>query len=463
MDGYGALEDARRPRPGVQVLHKDQVATLVRLKQDVPARSLDRIIDIAEQTGLVPAGLVSRSTLHRVLMQHGVSGRPKKPTTTTDLDRFEAAAPNDLWQSDMLAGPWLPDPDKPTKHRRAWLYAFLDDHSRCLLAGRFAFKGSLSALELVFREALRRHGVPKRVYYDNGAVYRSHHMKQVVAHLGIHSACFTAPYRPEGHGKIEAFNRLCTSAFIAEVDASAITTMDRLNEAFRAWVDLRYNTRVHSETGEAPVARWRAGAHQVRLVDEAQLREAFLWTTERKADKTGIFSLHGTRYQVSADHAARTVTVRYDPERLEQVEVWRGDTFCERVRPFEVSEHRRPRAPAPSNPDDTVSAGRSNRPAVDWLGHLVAQSRARHITPDEALARALEDRRAADEGVLVRVESAVSPDVFDPDAVRAFLDRYGPFDPDLFGDVVNLAVEHGGDDLHLTTLLDGARKALGGA
>ena len=461
--GLGALEDAPRPQPGVQVLDAEQVATLVRLKQEVPARSLDRIIRIAEETGLVPKGVVRRSTLHRVLRAHGVSGRPTSASTTTDLDRFEAAAPNDLWQSDMLAGPWLPDPRRPGKHRRAWLYAFLDDHSRCLLAGRFAFKGSLPALELVFREAMRRHGVPRRVYYDNGAVYRRHHMRLVVGHLGIHAMIFTQPYRPEGHGKIEAFNRLCTSAFIAEVKASAVTTLDELNAAFRAWVDLEYNQRVHGETNEAPLPRWRAGAHAVTHSDEAKLRAAFLWSTERKADRTGILSVDGTRFQVGAAVAGKKVEVRYDPERMhEEVEIWLDDAFCERVQPFEVSEHRRPKASPPVD-DSAAEAIPRPAPTVDWLGHLVGQHTDRRLTPDEALAQATAARREADAAVLARVEAAVSPDVFDPEVVRAWLYRRGPFDPDAFGDMVDFVVEHTGPDRHLPTLLEAARQALGGA
>ena len=467
--GLQALEDVRRPRPGVGVLDADQIATLVRLKEEVPARSLDRIVRIAEETKLVPRGLVRRSTLHRVLQAHGISGRPRSKSTTTDLDRFEAAASNDMWQSDMLAGPWLPNPSRPGKHRRAWLYAFIDDHSRCLLAGRFAFKGSLPALELVFRESVRRHGVPRRVYYDNGAVYRSRHMKHVVGNLGVHGMVFTQPYRPEGHGKIEAFNRLCTSAFIAEVKASAITTLDGLNAAFRAWVDIEYNQRVHGETQQAPLTRWRAGAHAISHADEASLRAAFLWSAERKADRTGILSFESTRYQVGAALAGKKVEIRYDPERLEEIEIWFDGVFHERVQPFCVSEHRRPRvsvkqdAGEDSAEDDAATEAASPAPIVDWLGHLVDQHKGQHITPDEALQQALASRREADEGVLARVETAVSPEVFDPDIVRTWLDQYGPFDPETFGDMVDFAVEHAGPDQHLKTLLDAARLSLGGA
>lgn len=203
--GLEALEDKPCPTRGIHALSDEQIELFCQLKREVPERSLDRLLFIAEELGLVEPGTVSRSTLHRALQARGLSGRPKPKTCDTDLDRFEAEAPNDLWQSDMLVGPWLPDPDKPGKHRRAYLYAFLDDHSRLLLAGRWAFKGDLPSLELVFRQALRRHGLPRRVYYDNGATYRSGHMRKVVAELGIHNLVFTTAYRPMGHGKIEAF------------------------------------------------------------------------------------------------------------------------------------------------------------------------------------------------------------------------------------------------------------------
>jgi transposase len=109
--GLAALENAPRPAPGVQVLDEAQKALLCRLKRDVPARSVERVIEIAEETGLIEPGLLKRSTVHRALQSRGLSARKKAEASTSDLDRFEAAFPNDLWQSDMLCGPWLPDPD----------------------------------------------------------------------------------------------------------------------------------------------------------------------------------------------------------------------------------------------------------------------------------------------------------------------------------------------------------------
>src|SRR5690606_24180983 len=171
--GLLALRDKPRPQRGVQALTPEQIATVIALKREVPERSLERIVRIAEETGLIESGVLRRSTLHRVLQREGISARPASASSTKDLDRFEALAPNDLWQSDMRMGPWLPDPERPGKARQAPLYSFLDDHTRKLLQRTFSFAGDLPAPQLVFRRCLQKYGKPNRVYYDNGKTYRS--------------------------------------------------------------------------------------------------------------------------------------------------------------------------------------------------------------------------------------------------------------------------------------------------
>ena len=207
-DGLPGLMDKSRPRRGVQALSSEQVETVLALKREVPERSLDRLIHIAEQTKVVEPGVLRRSTVHRVLQREGLSRRPASASGTKDLDRFEALAPNDLWQSDMRTGPWLPDPERPGKMRRTKLFTFLDDHSRKLLHGRFAFAEGLPELELVFRRCLQKYGKPKRVYYDNGKVYRAGHMRHIVATLGIHAigswAVASAAVSPSGGASASA-------------------------------------------------------------------------------------------------------------------------------------------------------------------------------------------------------------------------------------------------------------------
>lgn len=454
--GLTALRDRPRPVRGIQALTPELIDLACGLKREVPERSLDRLLRILEDMGKVEQGTVRRSTLHRALQKAGLSARKLRVVDTYDLDRFEAVAPNDLWQSDMLVGPWLPDPDAPGKTRRAYLYAFLDDHSRLLLHGRFSFKGDLPALELVLRRSLQKYGAPRRVYYDNGATYRSHHMRQIVAELGLHAIVFTKAYRPMGHGKIEAFNRYCTSAFIAEVKASAIRTLDGLNEAFVAWADREYNGKVHGETGETPTARWRAGIGRVRYAEEESVRRAFQWKETRKADKSGLFSLFGVRFQVGATLARRELEIRYDPEQVDQVEVWCDGAFAERLRPFTVQPHRRPKTDLPEEPPP--------KPVADWLSHLVERRRTEGFVgpgPREIVEDAKARRAAQDHAIVALLADRLDPAVRDDATVQKFLERYGPIDLEVATASVDQQVAARGRDLHVRRYLDALRRAGG--
>lgn len=458
--GLDGLRDVARPRLGTQALTAEQVDLVRRLKQEVPERSLDRIIRIAEDMQLVPAGVLKRSTVHRALKAAGLSQRACRVPEREDLDRFEAECPNDLWQSDMLVGPWLKDPAGKSGPRRAYLYAFLDDHSRLLLHGRFSYKGDLPALELVFRRALQKYGQARRVYYDNGQTYRSEHMRRIVATLGMHRISYTQVRRPMGHGKIEAFNRFVRSAFLAELRAASIQTLDQLNEAFLAWAD-EYNNSVHSETGQTPLERWRAGVSRVRYADDEALRRAFLWREERTPDKTGLFSLLGVRYQVGPELARRRVEVCYDPEVLEEIEVWLDGRMRERVRPFQVQAHRRPR-PAAS---DAAPATEDSPPRTDWLGHLVQKRAAKRIvepSPRDLAAQALARRDEADRAVADLLAERLDPAVFDADAVQDFLRRYGPLDPHRARAALDGLLATARPDQHISLYLEALLRDAGG-
>lgn len=455
--GFDGLMDAPRARPGT-ALDDDIVNMAVALKKQVPERTLDTLIELLELSGTVETGAVKRATLHRALQKRGMSRRPVAEDRT-DLDRFEANFPNELWQSDMLAGPMLPDPLRPGKTRRAWLYAFLDDHSRALLDGRFAFKGDLPALEIVLRRSLQRWGVAKKLYYDNGAVYRSHHMKRVAAVLGMQGIIFTQTYRPMGHGKIEAFNRYCKRKFIAEVKAAKVKTLDQVNAAFRTWMK-EYNERVHGETGETPNQRWKAGNAHVKYADEETLRQAFLFSDTRKADKSGIFSLHTVKFQVGAELANRRVEVRYDPEDLSEVELYRNDAFLMRLRPFEVSRHRRSKAkPKEENtPTDDEIEG------FDRIGAWAEEDKScQGVDETPALWRAQRQSARQDHlDALVGVFSELvgSGEVLDEAVVRIWLAEQGPFELEAFRSALAQTLQTLSVGLHPIVLLAAMKEVL---
>ena len=453
-DGLDGLMDKPRPAPGVRAIPKHVIDKACLFKREVPERSIDRLLKILVALGVAEKEDIARSTLHRALQEHGLSSRPPSENSTDDLDRFEAATPNALWQSDLLVGPWLPDPEKPGKVRRALLYAFLDDHSRRVLDGRFSFKGDSPALELCMRRALQKYGVPTSVYYDNGQVYRSHHMLRICALLEIKPPVHTTPKRPEGHGKIEALNRRIRSAFIAELKATSIQTLDELNEAFQAWLTYDYENEEHSETKQTPADRWKAGLDRIRWADEEKLRQAFLWAEKRTTDKTGVFSLFGVRYQVrDSKLARRRVEVRYDPEALHEVEIWHNDRLQQRARPLEVHPWRRPKPPAPP-PESTDAPA----PKSDWLGHLVERRRAEGYSsePDPRAWKTEADaRREQNTTALVDLlADRLDPHVVDEAEIRAWAARFGPVDLERAEETIDALLERHPADLHVRIYLD---------
>lgn len=443
--GFKALFDKERPKGGVSILAPEVRERAIQLKRAVPERSLERIAQILEQERLVEVGVVTRSTLHRVLRAAGVSAGGFAVAERKDLDRFEADAPNDLWQSDMLCGPWLPNPLKKPAYRRAWLFAFLDDHSRWVPAAWWDFREDLPVLERTFRTGLCRGGIPKRAYFDNGGVYRAHHVRQIAACLGMEGIIFTRPRRPMGHGKIEAFNRQVRRSFLSEVRDSGITTIAELNEAFSAWLDREYHPKVHSETGETPLQRWKRGSP--RWADEDALRQAFAWREQRTPDKSGVLSLYGIRYQVGAEFARRRIELRFDPDALDVIEVWVDGRFRERARPLNIEAWRRPKRPE-SSPEPT------GKPAA-WLTRLVEKWKTEKPTPPPELPA----DPAAD--LLELLRDHVDPECLDAAAVRAFVARSGPFDLDRAAEIFERLAHRHPRDLHvnfwLEQLLEGGR------
>ena len=265
----------------------------------------------------------------------------------------------------------------------------------------------------------------KPVYYDNGQTYRSIHMRQIVATLGIHRIIFTKKKRPMGHGKIEKLNEYIRSAFLAELKVSGITTLDQLNEAFLAWADYEYNQRIHGETKQKPVDRWRSAIDRIRYADEEKLRQAFLWREKRTPDKAGIFGVCGTQYQVGPELAKKRIEVRYDPEVLDTVEIYHKGSFAQRLSPFEVQSHRRPKpAIEPQKPAD-------HPPAANWLGHLMKKRQQQFLhepSPLELAIAAKTKREKQNHQLVELLERLVEPHVFDEHTIRTYLERFGPFD-----------------------------------
>jgi len=220
-------------------------------------------------------------------------------------------------------------------------------------------------MEDCFKRAVLRYGVPLAVYVDRGKVYTSKQFDTICATLGI-QRILASPYAPEGKGKVERFFRFVRSDFLPELKRSTVTSLAQLNESLLAWLEVVYHRQLHTETGQAPLERYRQDpAPATRPVEPATLRQAFLHRDQRKVTKTATFSFQGNRYRVPAYLCGRSVELRYDPFDLSHLELWLNDTFLEMAQPDQLVNPIHPEVkPDPVPPPPAAETG------LDYLALL---------------------------------------------------------------------------------------------
>jgi putative transposase len=235
------------------------------------------------------------------------------------------------------------------------------------MGARWAGHDDVVRMAAAFRPALQRRGVPKAVYLDNGSAFVDAWLLRGCAVLGI-KLIHSRPGKPEGRGKVERFFRTVREQFLVEIgDGAAVRDLAELNRLFQAWTETVYHQAVHSETGEAPIARWAKAAPAERAVpDPGTLREAFLWSERRKATKTALVSLHGNSYQVDAWLAGRTLELVFDPFDLDRVEVRLAGKPAGTAVPFAVGRHRHAKTRTPDGQARTEPAPTG----IDYLAML---------------------------------------------------------------------------------------------
>ena len=169
-----------------------------------------------------------------------------------------------MWTGDTLHGPVIGG-------KKSYLFAFIDDHSRAVMGARWSHHDDVVRMAAAFRPALQARGVPQRAAtWTTAAPFVDAWLLRGCAVLGI-KLIHSRPGKPEGRGKIERFFRTVRDQFLVEAgDGAGIADLAEMNRLFQAWTETVYHQAVHSETGEAPAARWekaspgRAGGPRAR-------------------------------------------------------------------------------------------------------------------------------------------------------------------------------------------------------
>jgi transposase InsO family protein len=313
--GFDALRpQVRRDQGRARAIPQEVADLLCQIKDERPALSVIAVIEQARAVGVGESLHLAPATVHRLLSRHGLMDRRRNEPTSKDRRRFAFDKAGELWMSDVMHGPAVTT--EGARKRKTYLIGLLDDATRVVPYAAFALSENTSAFMPVLQQALLRRGVPKRLYVDNGALYRSNHLSLVCAKLGI-TLIHARPYLPQGKGKQERWFRTVRMQLLPALDTADLLSLDALNRRLWAWVESEYHRSPHKGLdGMTPLDRWMMAAHDVRLVGpESELDEMFLFEQKRKVQNDRTVSLLGIVYEVDASLVGQTVLLRFDPSR----------------------------------------------------------------------------------------------------------------------------------------------------
>lgn len=342
-DGFDGLKPKAPETSGTSKIPEDLISEAIRLRREVPKRSITEIIRILEWEGIAEPGFLRKSTLQDQLSIRGYSSRQMRTYAkdVTSARRFQKPWRNYLWQSDIKYGLYVDG--KPT-----YMVCFLDDCTRNILHSEFYQTLDQSIVQDCFRKAILKYGAPDCVYFDNGKQFRTHWMKRACGKLGIR-LLYARPYNPEGKGKQERYNQT-VDAFLREASLVKPKTLSQLNQLYGAWMQECYLNVPHSAlAGKTPHEAYQSDPHELRFLSAETIADAFLSCETRKVDKGGCISFSGQKYEVELGLSMihRSVEVVYDPADISVLTIeCEGFPSCS-AKPLVISSHsaKRPSLP----------------------------------------------------------------------------------------------------------------------
>lgn len=353
--GYGTIEEwyyrykngglpAITPAPRGDAAHSRAIAPEAALAIEEILRAHPRLTGPNLLKELTARGLrspegFSLSSFYRHKKAQGLDRLSEPPRR--DLRAFEFDFAGDCWQSDLMFGPTLAMPDG--RRRKAYLYAVLDDATRLIPHAQFYFDQHLVCLKDTLKQAFLKRGLPKRLYVDNGQVFRSKNLLQAAAQLGF-TLMYTRPYKPQGRAKLERFFLTLRKAFLGRLDLNHVTDLAHLNRLLWAWIEGEYHTTLHKGIGEAPLDRWLRLAEHIRPAPaDLDLERVFLSRVQRRVKKDGTFTIDGKSFEAGVRFVGEKIDVRYNPFDLRRALISRDGVSEASAYPLDREANRKVR------------------------------------------------------------------------------------------------------------------------
>lgn len=283
-----AEQYARYPYWSYQ-LHADNLTALVEEKPDL---------------GEVP----SYSTVRRRMKERGwvKKRRPRTPgqkkaaarLEQREVRSYESPYVHGLWHLDFHTGSRR-IVDAAGAYHSPKVLCVLDDRSRLCCHIQWYLDETADSLIHGLTQAFHKRGLPRSLMTDNGSAMLAGETKSGVRQLGIEHDT-TLPYSPYQNGKQEAFWAQLEGRMIAMLTGFEPLTLEFLNRATQAWVEMEYNRTIHEEIKHTPLDRLLEGPDISRpCPDNRKITFAFTVCESRaQRQSDGTMQIKGVRFEI---------------------------------------------------------------------------------------------------------------------------------------------------------------------
>lgn len=302
QEGQSMSNRSRAPLSCPGRTEADLEAEIVRFRQLYPALGAVKLRKIMLNTGY--EGLPCARTFNNIFQRNGLI-QQEASRMATPYQRFEKAAPNEMWQADFKGDFRMGD------GYRCHPLNILDDCSRFNLCIEALTNETFSAVKPIMERLFREYGLPFSFLCDNGNPWGTAQslgytqFEVWLMELGILTLHGRVRH-PQTQGKEERFNRSFTRECLK---GKTFFNKIHAQECFDEYRKFYNETRPHFALNlDVPAAHYKPSSKQM-----PEKIRAWDYSTEYqlcKVKETGYFHYKGQGFFLSEAFGGKTIAVR---------------------------------------------------------------------------------------------------------------------------------------------------------
>jgi hypothetical protein len=135
-------------------------------------------------------------------------------------------------------------------------------------------------------------------------------------------------------GKVERFFRRVRQQFLSrKLDLSSL---EKLNDQFRLWLEDEYNGVCHSALGMKPIDRFAFDLSRINFLSPSETNDELFFAEEtRKVKKDNTFSFKNVRYETPVNLRDKEITIRFDRSSSDHIVIYYKNQRMGTARPLD--------------------------------------------------------------------------------------------------------------------------------